>query len=101
MPSPNPSTGPDRPSAGVLGLIDDVGDPEQDNASLHRLDVAAGMPILQAAGFEMESSDLLRNSEDDHMMRVDPRQDGSRALQAHEADGGRAGRGSGGRTVNA
>ena len=55
---------------GVLGLIDHVGDPEQDNASLHRLDVAAAMPILEAAGFEIESSDLLRNAEDDHMMRV-------------------------------
>ena len=55
---------------GVLGLIDHVGDPEQDNASLHRLDVAAARPILEAAGFEIESSDLLRNAEDDHMMRV-------------------------------
>ena len=55
---------------GVLGLIDHYGDPAQDNASLHRLDVAAAMPVLEAAGFEIESSDLLRNAQDDHTTRV-------------------------------
>ena len=55
---------------GVLGLVDHYGDPAQDNTSLHRLDVAAAMPVLEAAGFEIESSDLLRNAEDDHTMRV-------------------------------
>ena len=55
---------------GVLGLIDHYGDPEQDNASLHRLDVAAARPVLEASGFEIESSDLLRNPEDDHTKMV-------------------------------
>ena len=55
---------------GVLGLVDHYGDPAQDNASLHRLDVAAAMPVLEAAGFEIASSDVLRNAEDDHTTRV-------------------------------
>ncbi|MYE13073.1 MAG: class I SAM-dependent methyltransferase [Gammaproteobacteria bacterium] len=55
---------------GVLGLVDHYGDPAQDNASLHRLDVAAAMPLLEASGFGIESSDVLRNGEDDHTMRV-------------------------------
>ena len=55
---------------GVLGLVDHYGDPAQDNASLHRLDVAAAMPLLEASGFGIESSVVLRNGEDAPTMRV-------------------------------
>ncbi len=55
---------------GVLGVVDHYGDPGNDNAQLHRLDVAAAMPILEASGFAIESSDLLRNPEDDRTTGV-------------------------------
>ena len=55
---------------GVLGLIDHAGDPDKNNTELHRLDVEAALPIIQAAGFEMASSDLLRNPDDDRTAMV-------------------------------
>ena len=55
---------------GVLGVIDHVGDADKDNVNLHRLDVAAARPVLEAAGFAMTESDLLRNPEDDHSAMV-------------------------------
>ena len=55
---------------GVLGVVDHYGDSDKDNAQLHRLDVAAAMPILEASGFVIESSDLLRNPEDDRTKMV-------------------------------
>lgn len=55
---------------GVLGVVDHVGVAGNDNAELHRLDMEAGVPILEAAGFDIASSDLLRNPEDDHSLLV-------------------------------
>ena len=55
---------------GVLGLIDHVGDPDKNNTELHRLDVEAALPIIEAAGFEMAASDLLRNPDDDRTAMV-------------------------------
>ena len=55
---------------GVLGLIDHVGDPDKNNTELHRLDVEAALPIIKAAGFEVTSSDLLRNPDDDRTVMV-------------------------------
>lgn len=55
---------------GVLGLIDHVGDSDKNNTELHRLDVEAALPIIEAAGFEMASSDLLRNPDDDRTVMV-------------------------------
>ncbi|MDD9961250.1 MAG: SAM-dependent methyltransferase [Gammaproteobacteria bacterium] len=55
---------------GVLGLIDHVGDSDKNNTELHRLDVEAALPIIEAAGFEMASSDLLRNPDDDRIAMV-------------------------------
>lgn len=55
---------------GVLGLIDHVGDSDKNNTELHRLDVEAALPIIEAAGFEMASSDLLRNPDDDRTAMV-------------------------------
>ncbi len=55
---------------GVLGVVDHVGVAGNDNAELHRLDMEVGVPILEAAGFDIASSDLLRNPEDDHSLLV-------------------------------
>ena len=55
---------------GVLGVIDHYGDPDRDNTQLHRLNVATALPIIEAAGFEIESSDLLRNPDDDRTIMV-------------------------------
>ena len=55
---------------GVLGVIDHYGDPDKDNTWLHRLNVATALPIIEAAGFEIESSDLLRNPDDDRTLLV-------------------------------
>ena len=55
---------------GVLGVIDHYGDPDKDNTALHRLDVAAALPIIEGAGFNVESSDLLRNAADDRTTMV-------------------------------
>ena len=55
---------------GVLGIIDHYGDPDKNNTALHRLNVEAALPLIEGAGFEVESSDLLRNPEDDHSIMV-------------------------------
>ena len=55
---------------GVLGLIDHYGKSGNDNNALHRLDVAAALPIIKGAGFEVASSDILRNPNDDYTKMV-------------------------------
>ena len=50
---------------GVLGIVDHYGDSDKDNNALHRLDVDAALPVIEAAGFEVSSSDLLRNAAGD------------------------------------
>ena len=55
---------------GVLGIIDHYGEPGQDNMKLHRLDVSVGTPIIVAAGFHIQRSELLRNQNDDYSARV-------------------------------
>ena len=55
---------------GVLGIIDHYGDPDKNNTALHRLNVEAALPLIEGAGFVVESSDLLRNPEDDHSIMV-------------------------------
>ena len=55
---------------GVLGIVDHYGDADQDNDSLHRLDVVRAAPILEASGFIVESSALLRNPADDRTTMV-------------------------------
>jgi len=55
---------------GVLGIVDHYGDPDKDNNGLHRLDVVAAAPILEASGFIVESSALLRNPADDRTTMV-------------------------------
>ena len=52
---------------GVLGVIDHVGNPDGDNATLHRIDRQLAIEILTGAGFVMEGDhDLLANPDDDH-----------------------------------
>ena len=55
---------------GVLGIIDHYGDADKDNNALHRLDVERALPIIEVAGFELTSSDLLRNPDDDRTAMV-------------------------------
>ena len=47
-----------------------MGDPDKDGAELHRLDVEAALPIIEAAGFDVASSDLLRNPDDSRTAMV-------------------------------
>lgn len=50
---------------GGFGVIDHHGDPDQDNAKLHRMQYSQAVEILQEAGFKIEAtSALLRNSDD-------------------------------------
>jgi len=55
---------------GVLGVIDHHGDPGKDNSSLHRMTREQAEEVARAAGFEIESSDILRVPEDDHTRMV-------------------------------
>lgn len=55
---------------GVLGLIDHDGNPDADNAALHRMTKKQALEAARQAGFEVEESDLLANSEDDHSKMV-------------------------------
>lgn len=65
-------------AGGVLGIIDHVGIAGQDNAALHRVELAATKEALESAGFVVEAeSDLLANPADDHSAGVrDPSLDG-------------------------
>ncbi len=56
---------------GVLGLIDHVGDPANDNRALHRIDPAVVRDLVTRAGLVIEAeSSLLANPGDDHSLRV-------------------------------
>ncbi len=56
---------------GVLGFVDHIGIDGQDNASLHRIEIARAMEMLTRAGFEIEAeSDLLMNPADDHTLNI-------------------------------
>lgn len=56
---------------GVLGLIDHVGDPGNDNSALHRIDPDIVRDLVTRAGFVIEAeSSVLANPEDDHTQRV-------------------------------
>ena len=55
---------------GVLGIIDhyaEAGAPRETGGTLHRIDPSIVIAELKAAGFELDAtSDLLRNTDDDH-----------------------------------
>lgn len=56
---------------GMLAIVDHAGDPEADNASLHRVHEGIVTEAATSAGFVIEaSSDVLRNPEDDHSLNV-------------------------------
>ena len=50
---------------GVLGIIDHDSNTGADHAALHRMPVADAIAAAEAAGFSVETSDLLRNPNDD------------------------------------
>ena len=56
---------------GVLGVMDHVGDSDQPNGKLHRIDPDVARNLLRRAGFKIEAeSDLFANSKDDHTLMV-------------------------------
>lgn len=56
---------------GVFGVIDHIGVAGQDNAALHRMQVAQARDVLTKAGFVIEAeSPLLANPADDHTKGV-------------------------------
>lgn len=50
---------------GVLGIIDHNSSAGADHANLHRMTAADAIAAAEAAGFVVESSDILANSDDD------------------------------------
>ncbi len=55
---------------GVFAVIDHDGNPDADNAKLHRMRKADAVAVLEAAGFVVESSDVLANPADDRTQFV-------------------------------
>ena len=55
---------------GVIGITDHVGVAGFDNRDLHRMEIRQAIELAQSAGFDVESSDLLRVSEDDHSRSI-------------------------------
>ncbi len=56
---------------GILGIVDHVGSPEQDNTYLHRIDPVIIDELLFRAGFVVTGrSNILYNPEDDHSLHV-------------------------------
>jgi predicted methyltransferase len=49
---------------GVFGVVDHQGNSGNDNASLHRIEVALVVDTLKKAGFIVQQSDLLSNPDD-------------------------------------
>ncbi len=59
---------------GVIGITDHVGVAGFDNRDLHRMEIQQAIELAQSAGFDVESSALLRVSGDDHSRSIfDPR----------------------------
>lgn len=55
---------------GVFGVIDHDGNADGDNAKLHRMTMKQAIDVAKAAGFNVETSDILRNPDDDHTLPV-------------------------------
>ena len=59
---------------GVLGITDHVGVAGRDNRDMHRMQIQQAIELAQQAGFEVESSEILREPRDDHSRSIfDPR----------------------------
>jgi len=57
-------------SGGVFGIIDHNGNADQDNASLHRMQLAQALTIATRAGFIVQTSEILANPQDDRTKGV-------------------------------
>lgn len=55
---------------GVLGITDHVGVAGRDNRDLHRMEIQQAVRLAQQAGFEVEASEILRVSTDDHSRSI-------------------------------
>jgi predicted methyltransferase len=55
---------------GVFGIIDHNGSADQDNASLHRMQLAQALLVATKAGFIVQTSDVLANPKDDRTKGV-------------------------------
>ena len=61
-------------SGGKVAVIDHAGDASNDNSGLHRIPAASVRDWLEAAGFEVEESPILRSAADDRTLSAsDPR----------------------------
>ncbi len=59
---------------GVVGITDHVGLPGRDNRDLHRMEIQQAIDVAEKAGFQVETSELLRSPSDDHSRNIfDPR----------------------------
>ena len=59
---------------GVIGISDHIGLPDQNNRALHRMEPTKAIELATEAGFTVESSDLLRNFDDNHARSIfDPK----------------------------
>lgn len=59
---------------GVLGITDHVGVAGRDNRDLHRMEIQQAVELAEQAGFEVETSAILRVASDDHSRSIfDPR----------------------------
>lgn len=59
---------------GFIGITDHVGIAGQNNRELHRMQIDQAIEVAEQAGFLVESSELLRNPDDDHRRNIfDPR----------------------------
>ena len=61
-------------TGGRIIVTDHVGLAGNDNRDLHRMEISQAIELSEAAGFVVESSDLLRNPGDDYRRSIfDPR----------------------------
>jgi predicted methyltransferase len=61
-------------SGGFVVLTDHVGVSGRDNREMHRMEIEQAIAVAEQAGFAVETSELLRNPEDDHRRSIfDPR----------------------------
>ena len=59
---------------GVIAVTDHIDISGRDNSAMHRMEIQQAIDIAEMAGYEIESSELLRVSNDDHNRSIfDPR----------------------------
>ncbi len=59
---------------GVIGVTDHIGIAGRDNSDMHRMQTQQAIDLAEQAGFDVESSELLRSPSDDHSRSIfDPR----------------------------